>query len=364
MPIKIFISWSGERSRLAAQALANWLPRVIQSVKPWMSDVSIVKGERWSREISEALADQDIGIFCITPENYSAPWLVFEAGALSTTATQIRVCPLLFGMMADDLEGPLTQFQATIFDRNDFFKLLQAINELSQDDKLGEAVLRDIFDKFWPTLEEAIQKILAIGLEGRQTEIRQIIKVFSKYGFSEPVLGNYASFGSGYESHQLYSTVGSIAVRRLYIYGRKNRKLFDKEHFDLLKSLAEKIKAGFDLKLLFLDPSAPAEVTHKAHRDADINTQVGNSISNAIKVLRSFGIDPALVCRKYSTVRPNGLIIVDDAVLHSPFEYDENGVVKPTTKSAFSVLSSQSSFGEELVSNFLDTWRRSKELES
>jgi hypothetical protein len=80
--------------------------------------------------------------------------------------------------------------------------------------------------------------------------------------------------------------------------------------------------------------------------------------------LRSFNIDPALVCRKYSAVRPHGLIVVDDAVLHSLFEYDENRVVKPTTKSAFSVLSSQSSFGNELVSNFLDIWRHSKELES
>jgi hypothetical protein len=37
----VFISWSGERSKLIAEAFYEWLPMVIQSAKPWMSGVSI-----------------------------------------------------------------------------------------------------------------------------------------------------------------------------------------------------------------------------------------------------------------------------------------------------------------------------------
>ena len=175
MALKIFISWSGERSRLIAGALSDWLPRVIQSIQPWMSDVSIVKGGRWSKEVSDALASQEIGIFCVTPENYSAPWLIFEAGALSGYA---NVCPLLFGMTPDELEGPLTQFQATVFKKEDFFQLLQVINEFQKGNKLRDSVLKDVFERFWPKLEENIRKIMVIGLKQKQVDIKQIVKIF------------------------------------------------------------------------------------------------------------------------------------------------------------------------------------------
>ena len=42
----VFISWSGARSKLIADTLYEWLPMVVQSVKPWMSSHSIDKGSR------------------------------------------------------------------------------------------------------------------------------------------------------------------------------------------------------------------------------------------------------------------------------------------------------------------------------
>lgn len=81
--MKVFISWSGERAKAVARALHEWLPTVIQSLEPWMSDQDISSGQRWNSEISNQLAESNYGIICITPENQIAPWLNFEAGAVA-----------------------------------------------------------------------------------------------------------------------------------------------------------------------------------------------------------------------------------------------------------------------------------------
>ena len=44
--MKVFISWSGERSKQMAAALKEWLPTAIQYLEPWMSDTDIHAGDR------------------------------------------------------------------------------------------------------------------------------------------------------------------------------------------------------------------------------------------------------------------------------------------------------------------------------
>ena len=48
MRLGVFISWSGERSKLLAREVVWWLPRVLSGIRPWMSDKDIPKGQRWS----------------------------------------------------------------------------------------------------------------------------------------------------------------------------------------------------------------------------------------------------------------------------------------------------------------------------
>lgn len=83
--MKVFISWSGARSKAVASKLREWLPDVIQNIEPWMSRHDIKAGERWDKELSGELNDSKFGIICLTSDNYDAPWILFEAGALSKT---------------------------------------------------------------------------------------------------------------------------------------------------------------------------------------------------------------------------------------------------------------------------------------
>ena len=80
--MKVFLSWSGKTSRQVAQAFHDWLPFVIQAVKPFISTGDIDKGKRWSDVLSSELTETAYGILIITPDNFDKPWIHFEAGAL------------------------------------------------------------------------------------------------------------------------------------------------------------------------------------------------------------------------------------------------------------------------------------------
>src|SRR5215204_3813025 len=126
--MKVFLSFSGELSQAIAEALRAWLPKVIQAVEPWMSAVDIERGARWSTDIGVELESTRFGILCLTPQNLDAPWIHFEAGALSKTLKTALVCPYLFKLAPSDLRGPLVQFNAARAEKEDTRKLVLTIN--------------------------------------------------------------------------------------------------------------------------------------------------------------------------------------------------------------------------------------------
>src|SRR5260370_13401202 len=110
--MKVFISWSGDLSKRVAELLKQWLPDVLQSVEPWISSEDIEKGTVWFGEISKQLDEISVGIICVTQANVNAPWILFEAGALSNGREKARVCPLLIDLKPETLNQPLGQFNA------------------------------------------------------------------------------------------------------------------------------------------------------------------------------------------------------------------------------------------------------------
>jgi hypothetical protein len=161
--MKLFISWSGDSSKAVAEALRDWLPCVMQALKPWMSEADLKSGSRWGLELAKALSDTRIGIICLTPDNISEPWILFEAGALSKTLDKrTLVCTYLLGMNPADLTGPLAQFQATLANKAGTRKVLSDINQVL-DEKLSEANLDLVFEALWSGLDNKLQAAASLS---------------------------------------------------------------------------------------------------------------------------------------------------------------------------------------------------------
>ena len=162
--MKVFISWSGDLSHSMAQALADWIPNVIQAAKPFLSSEAIHKGARWFEQIGAQLEETHFGILCLTRSNLSAPWILFEAGALSKQLEVARVAPLLIDLKPADLMPPLSQFNAVVAPtKPELEKLLKAINEALGDNKLSDAQFAKAFTREWSDMEAKIEEVRTLG---------------------------------------------------------------------------------------------------------------------------------------------------------------------------------------------------------
>jgi lambda repressor-like predicted transcriptional regulator len=168
MSSKVFISWSGELSKKLAEELRGWLPAVLQFVKPYFTPEDIEKGTSWYPNIATELSSSNVGILCLTKDNIENPWILFEAGALSKNFDKANVCTILFNLDASDLTGPLTNFQATRFIKDDFKKLVTTINNAGNESKLTSDTLDDVFEMWWPKLEEKVNETLRVEVKTTQ----------------------------------------------------------------------------------------------------------------------------------------------------------------------------------------------------
>lgn len=158
--MKLFISWSGQLSHQIAKELKEWFPLIINQLEPFVSSESIKKGDRWMIDIYSELEQSNFGVICLTKENLTEPWIMFEAGALSKNISQSRVSSLLFdNLKQNDVKSALSLFQNTEFDKEDFWKLVASINNALGDKKISDTILSRSFDKWFPELEEKIKRI-------------------------------------------------------------------------------------------------------------------------------------------------------------------------------------------------------------
>lgn len=165
---KVFISWSGTASGIVANALAETLPVIIQSVEPFTSQEDLQKGGRWHSELSKQLQDSNFGIACLTPDNLDSAWILYEAGAITKFVDDAHLSPFLLNVKPSEIPAPLTAFNATGTTKDDVLRLVRSIN-LVQNPPLTDSILVKAFDASWGHLSSEIERAAkAVSKKGAQ----------------------------------------------------------------------------------------------------------------------------------------------------------------------------------------------------
>jgi hypothetical protein len=130
-----------------------------------MSDQDILSGSRWNEEISRELAAADVGVLCLTKKNVTAPWLIFEAGALSREVGDVTFgIPYLIDLELSEVPGgPLSQYQGVRATREGTRRMLKTMNAalalLPNESVLESEVFERAFNNNWPDLEKELNRI-------------------------------------------------------------------------------------------------------------------------------------------------------------------------------------------------------------
>jgi len=166
--VQVFLSWSGQRSKAVASALKELLPPMLHSITCWMSENDILKGKPWFEELTKALNSIVFAIVCVTRENTNSPWMLWEAGFLSSASGlgDRHIVPLAIGLKKESLGGPLSVYQAVDTSREDFLRLVKRINEaVDKDKRIEPDVLESTFRYIWPELDKKLEAAAAIAVD-------------------------------------------------------------------------------------------------------------------------------------------------------------------------------------------------------
>lgn len=166
--MRVFISWSGDRSKRVAEALKLLLKDVIFA-DAWVSSQNVPKGSVWFGKLSGMISQSDFGILCLTKGNTASPWVAFEAGALFKALGEDHVCPFLIDPEID-LEQPFSLLQSVGSSRDDILKLVCDINGANSAHGVSSDDLNRRFKKSWPDFRDTLKTVREKEEEPTTTE--------------------------------------------------------------------------------------------------------------------------------------------------------------------------------------------------
>jgi hypothetical protein len=169
MAFKIFIGWSGNKGKLLAPILANWIEAFFQRmVEVTTSELDLFPGEDFTQAIEKKLLkNRDAAIFCLSEDGLDSKWVQYEAGNIGKRGRSNKlIVPYLIGINKEDRKfqekwkGPLSSYLAANANENDTRQMLMGINErleMNYDRQKFDSA----FQKKSPALMDEIKRIVS-----------------------------------------------------------------------------------------------------------------------------------------------------------------------------------------------------------
>ena len=357
----IFLSWSKSTSLQVATRTKLLAEEVFDEHDLfWLSSNEIGFGSAIYSEIEAGLAQCDSGISFITPDNIYQPWLNYEAGALRTKSPQSKVWPLLLGSYDVDLlrKTPFEHLQVLLFTKKDILALL-----LDVADTAGLIASRDAmrarFDALWDAYRTDVERILGLDRASDLMEPDEARLYFMQHWNVACDSGSVILVPSHFETYDLYQFLLENAKERLWIFGRKNRKLGNRDNIDYMRDLGKRIQAnGLDLRLMYFDPKTPDFSPDVLQRKRNFTGALSASVDDMLDLFDEAGIDPVGKVRFYRFLRNEAIMIMDNLVFFTNVRYDLKGKPEHLTDGPFYFCDVNNGVGQAYRQVFLDAWEK------
>lgn len=378
--MEIFISWSKDKSKLLAMETKKFILGTLENNIEVFFSPEMYKGTCVDHKIHTNLLKSNKCIVCITADNYRNPWLMYEAGVVYGANVEKPgggiVIPILFEHIPDWsswVDKPLNRYvPIRLDDKNNNFKVAKDgfknfLQELASENNIN--IIN--FNAHWNSYIKEVKKILQ--REQMIPDIcRDLVDQIMKDNngnftiVSPEITKDHILFHKGFSTNVLtrilIRNVIDYQGKRLWFFGRRNKKLFTSENDDFFKFLAnEGIENGVDFKCLFPLPGSSA-MTKAVSKDkerrflADLQT----CLEAAVRMKNRFHLPISEMFRLYECPRRESIIISDNTVLYSPIICDSEGYPLPITNSSFEILgiyeNKDTSRGNHFYKTFTDTW--------
>lgn len=356
--MKIFISWSKTKSKLLAEATMTFLRNTLDDSVEFFFSPEMYKGTRVDNQIHKNLLESEKCLVCITSENFKNPWLLYEAGVIfganhSKTEHGI-VIPILFEHIpnwSSWIDKPLNQYcpiqlQITnddfAYGKKDFKNFL---TELGLENNIKIKNFNENWNAYEKTICDIVEKEQLVPNSCKHLVEQILKKDDGKFTIVSPeITKKHILFHKGFATTSLIKilleTVVEYQGKRLWFYGRRNKRLLTSENDAFFKYLAEEgIRNGVDFRCLFPYPNS--EATYKAtnkEKERSFYTDLHTCMEKVIGLKYKYQLPIENLFRLYKTHRTESIIVSDNSILHRTIICDWEGYPLPYTNSEFEIL--------------------------
>lgn len=167
----VFISFSQrlthDVAKVIEEVITSIYPKSKSNVEVFLSSKKIKAGT-FKGQILNAMRNAKFAISVLSSENKNAPWLMYEAGALSLAVEQNggHLMPYLFCRHGSDREATIEDLQYVQYQRDhednqeQFKKLIENLNDsLSNQNKVNGLKIANAIDDAWPDISKRLDNI-------------------------------------------------------------------------------------------------------------------------------------------------------------------------------------------------------------